>query len=50
MLDMAGRLGDFLIICHKGTSKVALEEKAKPMVESGTATIGICAWQTGEKN
>ena len=49
MLDMAG-FGDYLIVCKDGTSSIVSEKEGKSMVESGKATLGICAWQTGERN
>ncbi|MBS3788279.1 alpha/beta hydrolase [Candidatus Bipolaricaulota bacterium] len=49
MLDMAG-FGDYLVVCHNGTSKIVSENEGKSMMEDDQATSGICAWQTGERD
>lgn len=49
MLDMAG-LGDHLIVTHKNKSVILPETEAKALLTKGDATLGIRAWQTGERN
>jgi len=43
LIDMAG-MGDKLIVCQDGQSRLLPEQEGQSAVESG-ATLGLCAWQ-----
>jgi len=49
LLDMAG-FSEYLLVCDDGASRIVAELDGQALVESGTATLGICAWQTGARN
>ena len=42
LVDMAG-MGDQIVLCENGTSRLVAEDKAEAVLASG-ARLGICAW------